>query len=180
MADDIIDIEDYEVKDTQIVETSDEDDYKGQKVVNNQPDGGDSPGDLLGEIRPCLIHAVHLAEVVDAPGLEHDLGVLQRKADGRIVQLDLIHVLALELVQEFVVPGLLHAALRHVPVHEAVEQDDQHDRQDIINDDLPRGFFEVEFIAPVVVLAVGIVLKIEDVSEIRHNASFRFVSSLFK
>ncbi|WP_407463162.1 hypothetical protein [Methanobrevibacter sp.] len=30
MADDIIDIEDYEVKDTQIVETSDEDDYKGQ------------------------------------------------------------------------------------------------------------------------------------------------------
>lgn len=30
MADDIIDIEDYEVTDTQIVETSDEDDYRGQ------------------------------------------------------------------------------------------------------------------------------------------------------
>lgn len=30
MADDIIDIEDYEVKDTQIVETSDEEDYRGE------------------------------------------------------------------------------------------------------------------------------------------------------
>ena len=39
MADDIIDIEDYEVKDTQIVETSDEDDYRGeynQREYDNQ------------------------------------------------------------------------------------------------------------------------------------------------
>ncbi len=39
MADDIIDIEDYEVTDTQIVESSDEDDYKGeynQREYGNQ------------------------------------------------------------------------------------------------------------------------------------------------
>ncbi|MCQ2961170.1 MAG: hypothetical protein MJ235_02340 [archaeon] len=44
MADDIIDIEDYEVKDTQIVETSDEDDYKGQYNQREYDNQGSTTG----------------------------------------------------------------------------------------------------------------------------------------
>ena len=44
MADDIIDIEDYEVKDTQIVETSDGDDYKGQYNQREYDNQGSTTG----------------------------------------------------------------------------------------------------------------------------------------
>ena len=44
MADDIIDIEDYEVKDTQIVETSDEEDYKGQYNQREYDNQGSTTG----------------------------------------------------------------------------------------------------------------------------------------
>lgn len=44
MADDIIDIEDYEVKDTQIVETSDEDDYRGQYNQREYDNQGSTTG----------------------------------------------------------------------------------------------------------------------------------------
>ena len=44
MADDIIDIEDYEVKDTHIVETSDEDDYKGQYNQREYDNQGSTTG----------------------------------------------------------------------------------------------------------------------------------------
>lgn len=44
MADDIIDIEDYEVTDTQIVETSDEDDYKGQYNQREYDNQGSTTG----------------------------------------------------------------------------------------------------------------------------------------
>jgi hypothetical protein len=44
MADDIIDIEDYEVTDTQIVETSDEDDYRGQYNQREYDNQGSTTG----------------------------------------------------------------------------------------------------------------------------------------
>ena len=44
MADDIIDIKDYEVKDTQIVETSDEDDYRGQYNQREYDNQGSTTG----------------------------------------------------------------------------------------------------------------------------------------
>ena len=44
MADDIIDIEDYEVKNTQIVETSDEDDYRGQYNQREYDNQGSTTG----------------------------------------------------------------------------------------------------------------------------------------
>ena len=44
MADDIIDIEDYEVKDTQIVEPSDEDDYRGQYNQREYDNQGSTTG----------------------------------------------------------------------------------------------------------------------------------------
>ena len=112
-----------------------EDQDQGQHVDQEHQERGHLRGNVLGKMGSRPVHPVHFAEVADAARLvDLSRGILQSVLDGGLGQIHLIHILLVQLRQEFVIAGLDDTHLPDGGKHQGIQEDHDHKGHHRIDD----------------------------------------------